>query len=66
MQGGIATFKDGKKEIKIEFSSIVPTGATLLRAPGGRHFVLDLQKLIEHAIEHGLLNDELRFERDTK
>jgi hypothetical protein len=45
MQGGIATFKDGKKEIKIEFSSIVPTGATLLRAPGGRHFVLDLSRV---------------------
>jgi len=63
MQGGVATFNDGGKEIKIEFSSIVPTGATLLRAPGGRHFVLDLEKLIKHAIDHGLLDDELRFEK---
>jgi hypothetical protein len=62
MQGGKAIYEKDGKEIVIEFSSIVPTGATLLQAPNGRHFVLSLSKLINHAIEHGLLDEKLRFE----
>jgi hypothetical protein len=66
MQGGHAIAEIGGKEFKIEFSGIVPTGAILLRAPNGRHFVMSMSKLINHAIEHGLLDKKLRFERDNQ
>ncbi len=66
MQGGKATLKHKGKKIEIDFTSIVPSGATLLRAPNGRQFALDIEKLINHAMVYGLLDPELRFEKETK
>ena len=66
MEGGHAIYQKDGKDIRIEFSSIVPTGETLLRAPNGRQFKLSLSKLINHAIEHGLLDKKLRFEEEKE
>jgi hypothetical protein len=64
MQGGFAIYEKDGKEIKIRFDAMVPTGAMILTAPNGRKFVLSLSKLITHAIENGLLDDKLRFEKE--
>lgn len=62
MQGGTASFKHKGRKVKIGFTTIVPTGALLLRAPNGRQFVLNIEKVIRHAIDNGLLDPDLKFE----
>jgi hypothetical protein len=63
MAGGVATIEHDGQPVKIDIASQL-SGATVLRAPNGRQFTVDLEKLIEHAIENGLLNAELRFEKE--
>jgi hypothetical protein len=64
MAGGKAKLKHKGKQVEIDFSCTPNGSAIILRAPGGRHFVTSMEKLINHAIEYGLLDPELRFEQD--
>jgi hypothetical protein len=62
MHGGKATLKHKGKTITIGIAATLG-GSTILHAPNGRTFHIKLEKLINHAIAHGLLDPKLRFER---
>lgn len=62
MNGGTATLTHAGEKVKIAFRSILPTGALLIESPTGRQFVLSIEKVINHAIDSGLLDDQLKFE----
>jgi hypothetical protein len=65
MNGGTATLKHEGKKVVIDVTATL-AGSTVLRAPNGRQFHIDIGRLINHAIAHGLLDPELRFEKKTQ
>lgn len=60
IHAGVATVTHKKKKVEINIGSGL-NGSTVLLVPGGRYFVLDLQKFIQHAIDNGFLDDSLKF-----
>lgn len=61
MSASKATFKHEGRQRTVEIATNM-NGATILFADNGRKFVVDMQKLINHAIEAGLFKEPLVFE----
>lgn len=62
-----ATFKHTHKGKKYTGTIVAGfDGTTEIRIDGGRSYTSDLNKLLEDAIEHGLMEDTLTFKREIK
>jgi hypothetical protein len=59
---GEATLNHKGKKRKIDISAGI-NGSTIIRAENGRWFVVSIEKLINHAIEAGMLDDGMKFEQ---
>lgn len=63
MHAGDCTVKHNRKKHKIQILHNFGAGISLQAA--GRYFHLNLEAVVNHAIAHGLLADNLTFEQDN-
>lgn len=60
--GGTATIDHKGKKRKLELCACAFSGMTIIMADNGRRFDVSAERLVEHAIKAGLLDDELEFD----
>lgn len=49
---------------QVKFTGGASGGTVVMYAPSGRIFATNIEKLVEHAIENGWLDPDLKFEED--